>query len=195
MCLGFFHSSPPPDPIPVCRYTTCCRHHPCLDILQPTESDVLIFVCGRGLWDWRRRWFCGWGGLLVDCFSPSCLHIYLCPFTSHPLGLCAWLEVCECVCALFFFFFVTLLRRRTPSTWAESRACCDCAWALICQALIPQRRRDVSFCLLALLHISMWHINMSQRIKCCSRAFLSPKYLHAALCMCIFVCQGGKLAN
>lgn len=94
-----------------------------------------------------------------------------------------------------FIFCVTLLPRRTPSTWAESRACCDCAWALICQALIPQRRRDVSFCLLALLHISMWHINMSQRIKCCSRSFLSPKYLHAALCMCIFVCQGGKLAN
>lgn len=80
---------------------------------------------------------------------------------------------------------VTLLWRRTPSTWAESQASCDCAWALICQVLIPQRRRDVSLCLLALPHISMWHVNMSQRIKCCSWAFLLPKYLHAALCVCV----------
>lgn len=30
---------------------TCCQqhcHHPCLDILEPPENDVLIFLCGRG---------------------------------------------------------------------------------------------------------------------------------------------------
>lgn len=66
---------------------TCCQqhcHHPCLDILEPPENDVLIFLCGRG---WTEESGVGSRGL----FFPSCLCIYLCPSTSHPLRVRACL--------------------------------------------------------------------------------------------------------
>lgn len=64
---------------------TCCQHHHhhlCLDILEPPENDVLMFLSGREETE-------GGGvvraeGPLTDCFShPVCPSIYVRPFLIH----------------------------------------------------------------------------------------------------------------
>lgn len=162
------------------------RHHPCLDILEPPENDVLIFLCGRGGDSRRRRE--GDGGAAHGLFFPSCLRIYLCPSTSHPLKVCVCVFVGTCApCFPGVAFWWPSSKGGLHQRGQNHKRPVIVHERSFVKCLSPQRRRDVSCCLLALLHISMWHVNMSQRIKCCSRAFLLPKYLHAVLCVCVSV--------
>lgn len=145
------------------------------------------FFIGGGEWAWKWVW--GWEGVGA-CFSlPVCVSIYVFSTSIKSACLVASVQVRArlCCCGLPL---VTLLRMRIPSMRAESQASSDCAWALICQVLTPQRMTDVSFCLLAPSYIPVTCPYVIQD-KVLQSGFSFIK-LSSCSSLCVSVCVPGR---